>query len=376
MLLNWEGSQVSLASLPSTAGQQAFPSCDLVSEPSGDYQTPADARAHATTENKRIINALDPHAPLHPLRYRWAWQRYQLASAEDWSPLDINLAIDRSQWQEQKLSHDEQRIVQYSLGFFSSVDTLIDRHPVLALYRHITNPECRHFLLRQTFEEGRHAHACLHLAETLGLDSQQLHADYRTLDAVAQKTSWAQTFLQRLKDPEFKTGTQDTDRALLKDLAIYYLVFQGLFLHVGFVQIRSLGRRNKLPGTAETLRRMQHSIDQHVGFGVDVINQIKLENPYLWDRALQTQLEQALREAVQLETQYAYQTMPRGVLGLNAPMVEEYLQFIANERSAQIGLAQLFSGATNPFPWMRHTQLTAQQADPSSTHPTNSLNWD
>jgi ribonucleoside-diphosphate reductase beta chain len=59
-----------------------------------------------------------------------------------------------------------------------------------------------------------------------------------------------------------------------------------------------------------------------------------------------------IRGANALGTQYALETMPRGILGLNAPMFEEYLQFIANRRCAQIGLPEQYAGATNPFPWM------------------------
>jgi ribonucleoside-diphosphate reductase beta chain len=90
----------------------------------------------------------------------------------------------------------------------------------------------------------------------------------------------------------------------------------------------------------------------HMNFGIDVINQIKIENPHLWTGELKRELVQMIRDAVDLESQYAHDTMPRGVLGLNAPMFEEYLKFIANRRCSQIGLPEQYTGATNPFPWM------------------------
>jgi ribonucleoside-diphosphate reductase beta chain len=90
----------------------------------------------------------------------------------------------------------------------------------------------------------------------------------------------------------------------------------------------------------------------HVNFGVDIINQIKLENPHLWDEEMKDKATQMILEGTELEIQYARDTMPRGVLGMNAKMMEEYLQFIANRRLAQLGLPEQFKGANNPFPWM------------------------
>jgi ribonucleoside-diphosphate reductase beta chain len=90
----------------------------------------------------------------------------------------------------------------------------------------------------------------------------------------------------------------------------------------------------------------------HCNFGIDLVNQIKLENPHLWTAAFREELAGLFRRAVELEYRYAEDTMPRGVLGLNAPMFKEYLRFIANRRCQQIGLDALYPGAANPFPWM------------------------
>jgi ribonucleoside-diphosphate reductase beta chain len=90
----------------------------------------------------------------------------------------------------------------------------------------------------------------------------------------------------------------------------------------------------------------------HCNFGIDLINQIKLENPRLWTPEFREEIRGLMMRAVELEYRYAEDTMPRGVLGLNAAMFKEYLRYIANRRCQQIGLDQPFDGATNPFPWM------------------------
>ncbi len=107
-----------------------------------------------------------------------------------------------------------------------------------------------------------------------------------------------------------------------------------------------------MTGVAEQFQYILRDESMHMNFGIDVINQIKLENPHLWTEEFKKDMVKLVLEGVELEKQYAYDTMPRGILGLNAPMFEEYLHFIANRRLTQIGLPEEFSNAKNPFPWM------------------------
>ena len=89
----------------------------------------------------------------------------------------------------------------------------------------------------------------------------------------------------------------------------------------------------------------------HMNFGIDVINQIKIENPHLWTPSFKEEIIKLIKEGVELEYQYAKDTMPHGILGMNAEMFGEYLHFIANRRLNQIGLAEQFPGAENPPGW-------------------------
>jgi ribonucleotide reductase beta subunit family protein with ferritin-like domain len=93
--------------------------------------------------------------------------------------------------------------------------------------------------------------------------------------------------------------------------------------YVGFVQILALGRQNKMTGAAEQYQYILRDESMHCNFGVDLINTIKLENPHLWTPEFRQELVALFRKAVDLEYAYAEATMPRGVLGLNAPMFKE-----------------------------------------------------
>lgn len=309
--------------------------------------------ARIQVDDKKIINCRADLNQLVPFKYKWAWDKYLNACANHWMPNEINMAADVALWKDPNgLTEDERVIIKRSLGFFSTADSLVANNLVLAVYRHITNPECRQYLLRQAFEEALHTHSYQHIIESLGLDEAEVFNMYRELPAVARKASWALPFTQSLSDPNFQTGSLENNQRLVRDLIAFYVVFESIFFYVGFTQILAMGRRGKMTGTSEQFQYILRDESMHANFGIDVINQIKNENPDLWTKEFQQQSIDMIREGVELELQYARDTMPRGILGLNAELFQDYLQYIANRRCAQLGLAEQWPGVENPFPWM------------------------
>lgn len=304
-------------------------------------------------DDKKMINCRADLNQLVPFKYDWAWQKYLDGCANHWMPQEVNMTADVAMWRsEEGLTEDERTIVMRSLGYFSTADSLVANNLILAIYRHITNPEARQYLLRQAFEEAIHTHAYQYCIESLGMDEGEVFNMYREVPSVAKKAAWSISHTSRLSDPNFKTGTLETDQELLRNLIGFYAVTEGIFFYCGFTQILSMGRRNKMTGVAEQFQYILRDESMHLNFGIDVINQIKLENPQLWTEEFQAEIKQMVLQGAELEIAYARDTMPRGVLGMNAAMMEEYLQFIANRRLAQLGLTEAYAGAKNPFPWM------------------------
>ncbi len=302
--------------------------------------------------DKRIINAKTDVNQLVPFKYHWAWDKYLTQCANHWMPQEVNMQRDIEQWQTGVLTDDEMLIVKRNLGFFSTADSLAANNIVLGTYRHITAPECRQFLLRQAFDEAIHTHAYQYIVESLGLDEGEIFNAYQEITSIKDKDDFLIPFIDTLCHPEFKTGTAENDQMLLKSLIVFACIMEGLFFYVGFVQILALGRQNKMTGAAEQYQYILRDESQHCNFGIDMINALKQENPHLWTVPFQEELNGLFGRAVELEYAYAIDTMPRGILGLNAPLFQEYLRFICNRRMQQIGLTPLFAGASNPFPWM------------------------
>ena len=196
-------------------------------------------------DEKMMINCKADLNQLVPMKYDWAWQKYLDGSANHWMPQEVNMTADVVLWKsENGLTDDERIIVKRNLGFFSTADSLVANNLVLALYRLITNPECRQYILRQSLEEAIHTHAYQYCIESLGMDEGEIFNMYREVPCVAKKASWGLKYTQEISNPEFKTGTVETDKQLLKNLIAFYCVLEGIFFYCGFTQILSMGRRS------------------------------------------------------------------------------------------------------------------------------------
>ncbi len=315
--------------------------------------TTAAPRRRIRADDKRIINGQTDVNQLVPFKYKWAWEKYLATCANHWMPQEVNMTRDIALWKDPNgLTEDERRIVKRNLGFFVTADSLAANNIVLGTYRHITAPECRQFLLRQAFEEAIHTHAYQYIVESLGLDEGEIFNAYNEVQSIRDKDEFLIPFIEAIMNPNFHTGTHAADQTLLKSLIVFACLMEGLFFYVGFTQILALGRQNKMTGAAEQYQYILRDESMHCNFGIDLINQLKLENPNLWTPEFKAEIKALFEKAVELEYRYAEDTMPRGVLGMNASMFKGYLRYIANRRATQIGLEALFPNEENPFPWM------------------------
>ena len=356
-MLNWENTSTQknnsdLSDISYDESMISSNSRDSSSNQNGDSPS-SDNLRRVKVEDKRIINGGTDVNQLVPFKYKWAWEKYLSGCANHWMPQEINMSRDISLWKSKDgLTEDERRLVKRNLGFFVTADSLAANNIVLGTYRHITAPECRQYLLRQAFEEAIHTHAYQYITESLGLDEAEIFNAYHEVTSIRDKDEFLIPFIDVLTDPNFKTGSLESDQKLLKSLIVFSCLMEGLFFYVGFVQILALGRQNKMTGAAEQYQYILRDESMHCNFGIDLVNTIKLENPNLWTSTFRDEIKELFYSAVELEYRYAEDTMPRGVLGLNAPMFKSYLRYIANRRAQQIGIDHLYPVEENPFPWM------------------------
>ena len=328
------------------------------------------------SDDKRMINGTSDVNQLIPFKYDWAWQKYLDASSNHWMPQEIPMQKDIQQWRsENDLTDDERRIVEVSLGFFSTADTMVANNIVLSIYERITAPEARQYLLIQAKEEAVHAHAYQYCIESLGLDQEKVFNQYREVPEMAAKMAWAGQHTKALANKNC------SDAEFLENLIAYYVVFEGIFFYCGFPSVLSLHRRNKMSGIGEQFQYILRDESMHLNFGIDVINTIKHENPHLWTIEAQNKARDIIVEGYLLESDFARMMLPRGVLGMNFEMIDQYLKFISNRRANQIGLDDIFIGVSNPLDWMSEMIDLRKEKNFFETRVTDyqvggSLSWD
>jgi len=311
-----------------------------------------------------ILNnsSTDPNKIL-PLRYLWAREHYKNGIANNWTPEEISMQQDIEQWRsESVISEKERRLILWNLGFFATAESLTANNLVMAVYRHVTNPECRQYLLRQAFEEAVHTDTFIYCCDSLGLDPDEIYNMYLTIPSIAKKDEFVIELTKSIFDPSFTTeGSIENIQKFVHDLIGYYVIMEGIFFYAGFAMMLALKRQNKMVGIGEQFEYIMRDESIHLAFGCDLINTIKAENPEIWTQKFQDDLVTLIKQAVELEKRYAVDACPEGLLGINAQQFCEYVEYIADRRLERIDLPKIYF-KENPFPWMsQSTDLTKEK---------------
>jgi ribonucleoside-diphosphate reductase beta chain len=286
------------------------------------------------------------------MRYLWAREHYKNGVANNWTPEEIPMQLDVEQWKSPTfLTQSERRLILWNLGFFATAESLTANNLVLAVYRHVTNPECRQYLLRQAFEEAIHTDTFIYCCDSLGLDPDEIYTMYLTIPSIKEKDDFVVNLTKSIFDPSFHTDTVDAVRRFVHDLVGYYVIMEGVFFYAGFAMMLALKRQNKMVGIGQQFEYIMRDESIHMAFGCDLINTVVAENPEIWTPAFQSEIVDLIKQAVILEQRYAYDACPQGLLGINARQFSDYVEHIADRRLERIGLPKVYY-KENPFPWM------------------------
>ena len=320
--------------------------------PSNRLPMPHSNGGRINPADKRLLNCntVDVNQ-LMPLKYRWAWEHYLNGCANNWLPSEVPMQRDIELWKSNRLNPDERLVILRNLGFFSTAESLVGNNLVLAVFKHITNPEARQYLLRQAFEEAVHTHAFHYIVESLSLDQREVFNMYHEVNSIHDKDAFEIRLTAEILEDGFSTATTQGTRKFLKNLIGFYVIMEGIFFYSGFVMILSFHRQNRMSGIGEQFQYILRDETVHLNFGVDLINTIKEESPGVWTSGFQSEVTALIDQAVELEIAYAQDCLPRGILGLNAHSFRNYVRHIADRRLERIGLKARY-GSRNPFPWM------------------------
>lgn len=325
-------------------------------------------------------NSTDPNKIL-PMRYLWAREYYKSGVANNWAPEEISMQKDVEQWKARDvLTETERKLILWNLGFFSTAESLTANNIVLAVYRHVTNPECRQYMLRQAFEESIHTDTFIYCCDSLGLDPDEIYNMYQNIPSIKAKDDFVVNMTLSIFDPDFKTDSKENIQKFILDLVGFYVIMEGIFFYAGFAMMLALKRQQKMEGIGQQFEYIMRDESLHLAYGCDLINTIKLEFPEVWEQSFQDKISDLIAQSVVLEKDYAYDACPQGILGINPEQFCVYVEHMADRRLERLGLQKLYN-KENPFPWMALSTDLAKEKNFFETRVTEyqtagSLTWD
>ncbi|RMG33258.1 MAG: hypothetical protein D6720_11820 [Gammaproteobacteria bacterium] len=291
-------------------------------------------------------NSMEAVATLLRGEQRWAHHYYRLACRHQWSPADIDLTTDLAIPEIQdELAGAERRVALHALSWLHAMTSAATRRPPALITWHLLgSPDCRQFLARQLFDEGQRPAAVRIATATLETATEDSAATPPITEPARRLRDWLQA-----RYDDLAASAADADPpTICHHLAACHVVAKALLLQPIAIQLLTIGRRGRLLGMAQLFGHLLHDEIIHLQFGLTLIKHVARRQGELHPE----RLHNILAQAIELATDQAYASLPQGLPGLNAPMLEEYLAHAANRCCDLLQLPPLQPGAINPFSWM------------------------
>lgn len=264
---------------------------------------------------------------------------YVKAKNNYWVPEEYDLAQDKYEFYE-KLNDIERHYMLYTVGFFSSAEGWVGQN-ILEISKRIKNTETRMFLGYQLMEEMKHIDTFRYIMDGLGLNPNEVYAMHDNVKEIKAKADFeVQRAMSLCQDP--------SEENLIEDLFVYYAILEGLFFFSGFITPLAFGRRGVLKNTAALVRWILKDETRHLAFGIYLLNEMLKDR----DRSkYREKFSSLIKEAVDIETNYAQVAMPEKIIGLSFETYTAYARYLADRRMRSLGFDAIY-GQKNPMKWI------------------------
>ncbi len=299
------------------------------------------------------MSLLDPgmDLTLRPMRYPAFYERFRAAIRNTWTVEEVDLHSDLADLA--RLTPGELHLVNRLVAFFATGDTIVSNNLVLNLYTHLNAPEARLYLSRQLFEEAVHVQFYLTLLDTYLPDHDErvkAFAAVENIPSIRDKADFCFRWIGSLGSvDELRTGTDR--RAFLLNLICFAACIEGLFFYGAFAYVYWLRSRGLLNGLASGTNWVFRDESMHMEFAFAVVDNVRAEEPELFDDELAGQVVAMMEEAVDAEVAFARDLCGDGLPGMSAGAMRAYLENVADQRLARLGMPVRY-GTANPFGFM------------------------
>ena len=286
---------------------------------------------------------------LHPMKYKWAYELYNQAVRNTWFPHEIALGEDLVDWK--AMTEDERHAVEFLMAFFNPGELIVNRSLALGVYPYIKSPECHLYLAKQMFEEANHCVSFEYVLETFPLDREKVYNVHLDTESMRLKEDFIKKYLVRMTEKSLDIETAEGKKDFVRNLVATNIVMEGVWFYSGFMVALSFRQRNQLRNLGSMINWVIRDESLHLKFGINLIHTILEENLEILTADFAKEIRDIVIEGVELEVAYNKDLFPKGILGLNADYVNQYVQYVADRRLEELGLETHFN-VTNPAKWM------------------------
>lgn len=289
---------------------------------------------------------------LRPMRYPQFYEAYRNAIKNTWTVEEVDFSIDLVDLRT-KMTDAERHLIHRLVAFFATGDSIVGNNLVLNLYKHLNAPEARMYLSRQLYEEALHVQFYLTLLDTYVPDAEERAKAFAAIDnipSIQRKARFMAKWMDSIHWMKRCEGKDDR-RAFLLNLICFAACVEGLFFFGAFAYVYFLRSRGMLPGLASGTNWVFRDESAHMAFAFECIRVAREEESDLFDARMEQAVTDMLREAVDCEVQFAEDVLSGGVSGLPLADMRGFLEYTADQRLANLGMAPVF-GTKNPLHFM------------------------
>ena len=286
---------------------------------------------------------------LKPIHYQWAMDLYDQAVANTWFPNEIQLGQDLADWK--KLSDEEKHAFTFLVSYFNPNELLVNKALAFGVYPYVNAAECHLYLAKQMWEEANHCMSFEYILETFPIDRKKAYAAHVEVESMRAKEEFETKYIKRMTEDTLDITTTDGKKDFIRNLVAYNIILEGVWFYSGFMVALSFRQRNLLRNFGSLMDWIIRDESLHLKFGMNLILTTLEENEDLQDPEFAAEIKQMIIDAVEMEEAYNNDLLPKGILGLNADYVNQYVKYLTDRRLEELGFGAHFN-VSNPAKWM------------------------
>ena len=292
------------------------------------------------TSKEPLLAPDDNRFVMFPIKHDDIWQMYLKQVDCFWRPEEIDLKDDLTHWQ--TLTADEQHFISVILAFFAASDGIVLENLASRFMLEVQVSEARAFYGLQIAMENIHSHTYSLLIETYIRNADEKNRLFRAIEhfpCIKKKSDWAQKWIH-------------DNRSSFATRLVAFACIEGIFFSGAFCSIFWLKKRGLMPGLTFSNELISRDEALHCEFAILLYNK-------LVKKMDKSRIHEIIKEAVQIESEFICEALPCRLIGMNSEMMTEYIQFVADRLSVQLGYPKIYN-ATKRFDWMETISLEAK----------------